>query len=145
VRQLFLDTSALVAVWHKRDGHHERAARFLDECLRDGTVFVTTDYVFDEVVTFLRRRGGHALAVRVGEALRASRQVRVLEVQAPVRDRAWEVFVRHEDQELSFTDCVSFAVMRALDLREVFSFDRDFAAMGFLLLPTPRDPGPYAR
>ena len=31
---------------------------------------------------------------------------------------AWPLFASHADQELSFTDCTSFALMRELDLRE---------------------------
>jgi predicted nucleic acid-binding protein len=34
-------------------------------------------------------------------------------------------------RELSLVDCVSFVVMRQLNLKNAFAFDRDFLAQGF--------------
>jgi predicted nucleic acid-binding protein len=38
------------------------------------------------------------------------------------------------DQGMSFTDCVSFAIMRRRRIRTVFTFDRHFQQAGFRLL-----------
>ena len=52
------------------------------------------------------------------------------------RVAAWELFVRYADQRFSFTDCTSFALMRAIGIAEAFTFDRrDYAAAGFGVLP----------
>lgn len=48
---------------------------------------------------------------------------------------AWQIFARYRDQTFSFTDCTSFAVMRALRLTEAFTGDQHFRTMGFLLKP----------
>ena len=50
------------------------------------------------------------------------------------KPRALNVYERLEDARLSFTDCVSFAVMRALEISAAFAFDRDFERAGFRLL-----------
>lgn len=34
-------------------------------------------------------------------------------------------------RQLSLVDCVSFVVMRQLNLKTAFAFDRDFATQGF--------------
>ncbi len=39
------------------------------------------------------------------------------------------------DQGPSFTDCVSFVLMKRRRLRRVFTFDRHFAAAGFEMWP----------
>ena len=66
----------------------------------------------------------------------ASSWCRILEISAELRQSAWEIFVRYADQPFSFTDCTSFAVMRAMRLSEAFTFDRgDFSAAGFIALP----------
>ena len=39
------------------------------------------------------------------------------------------------DQEVSFTDCVSFALMREAGIRRAFSFDRHFDLLGFQRSP----------
>ncbi len=52
-----------------------------------------------------------------------------------MRDAAWQLFVRYHDHVFSFTDCTSFALMRAMSLEEAFTFDRgDFATAGLATL-----------
>lgn len=134
-RLIFVDTSAWVAAFVDRDQHHEAAANVMEKLLDEGKMFLTTDYVFDETVTRLRYEGGHAQAVKVGEQILASRVARVVEVGRKLRDEAWRIFKKTGDQELSFTDCTSFATMRKFGLTEAFTFDEDFQRMGFLALP----------
>ncbi|MGD2148953.1 MAG: hypothetical protein PVH41_19830 [Anaerolineae bacterium] len=38
-------------------------------------------------------------------------------------------------RQLSLVDCTSFALMRELELHNVFSFDRHFSKQGFSTLP----------
>ncbi len=102
---------------------------------KKGRPLCTSTYVVDETLTLLRRRVSHAAAVGFGERVEQGRWCRVVEVDEPVRLAAWELFVRHHDRALSFTDCTSFARMRSMGLREAFSFDADFAAVGFSPLP----------
>jgi predicted nucleic acid-binding protein len=44
---------------------------------------------------------------------------------------AASLFRRHKDKEWSFTDCVSFAVMRELNIRDCFTTDHHFEQAGF--------------
>jgi hypothetical protein len=43
-------------------------------------------------------------------------------------------FRKHGDKAWSFTDCVSFAVMRELRVRDAFTTDRHFRQAGFVPL-----------
>jgi len=47
------------------------------------------------------------------------------------RFKAWEMFKKYEDKDLSFRDCTSFILMNNLKLRKAFSFDEHFKQMGF--------------
>ena len=38
---------------------------------------------------------------------------------------------KYADQRVTFTDCVSFAIMRRRRIRTAFTFDRHFEARGF--------------
>jgi predicted nucleic acid-binding protein len=99
---------------------------------------ITSSDVVDEVVTLLRMRLGHHVAVEVGDALFDSRWCQLLEIDSGLRQRAWTLFKRFEDQTFSLTDCTSFAVMQSLGIQEAFTFDRrDFGAAGFVPLPGP--------
>jgi predicted nucleic acid-binding protein len=136
VNAIFVDTSGFVALTDKRDQHHARAKRFFRLLARTRKPFVTSTYVADEVITLVRMRIGHAVAVEVGNAILGSKWCRMLDVDEQLRASAWTIFTRYKDQEFSFTACTSFSIMRALGLDEAFTFDqRDFAAAGFSAMP----------
>lgn len=42
---------------------------------------------------------------------------------------------KYADQKVSFTDCVSFVLMRRQGIERAFSFDKHFPAAGFRLWP----------
>ncbi len=50
-------------------------------------------------------------------------------------ERARHLFFQYRDNDLSFTDCTSIAVMRELKLTTVITTDRHFQQVGFTLLP----------
>ena len=52
-----------------------------------------------------------------------------------IRKSAWDIFLKYSDQELSFTDCTSFALMKNLGLKKAFTFDSHFLILGFECLP----------
>lgn len=133
--RVFVDTSAWVALYYRRDQAHARSVRFWRELQRRPTRLVTTDYVFAEAVTLTRYRVGHAAACGLGDIISQSRVVDFAEVTTQVRTEAWELFKKYDDKEFSFTDCTSFVVMRELDLTDAFAFDEHFRQFGFRLWP----------
>ena len=91
----------------------------------------TSDYVFDEVVTLtLARTENHEKAVRIGQRIRGEggfpSLIRLQYVTPPIFDDAVEVFERYDDQQLSFTDETTVALLRHHDIDSVLSFDDDF-------------------
>ena len=44
---------------------------------------------------------------------------------------AIDLFAKFADQGVSFTDCVSFALMRKNRIRKAFTFDQHFLFAGF--------------
>ena len=44
---------------------------------------------------------------------------------------------KYADQNITFTDCVSFAIMTRHKIRTVFTFDRHFRVAGFDVIPGP--------
>ena len=45
---------------------------------------------------------------------------------------------KYADQQISFTDCVSFAMMRRLGIGAAFAFDRHFRDAGFQMITKPQ-------
>ena len=139
MEHLFVDTTYLVARFNRRDRHHRAVEEFIRARGEPGAPryrFVTSDYVFDEVITtLLFRSGRHDEAASAGAALRGSEAVEILHVDESTADDAWALFLDRPDKLWSFTDCVSFVLMDRLGIRSALSFDRNFREAGFATLP----------
>lgn len=103
--------------------------------MENGHPFVTTDYVLDESYTTIRKNAGHHVAVKFGEDLRASSSVEVRYVTPEIIEEAWKIFKKYSDHRFSFTDCVSFTLMKQMRIETAFTFDSDFRTFGFILKP----------
>jgi len=130
--RLFVDTGAWFAFFVRSDPDHERVARTLERC--QGRL-VSSEYVFDELVTLLRNRVSHRDAVTVGEALRGGEVASLVSVGPRDVQGAWRIFSSQSDKRYSFTDCTSFALMRRLGLDTAVAVDGHFRQAGFVVLP----------
>jgi uncharacterized protein len=136
MERLFVDTGGWFAFFVASDPDHATTAAVLSQW--EGRL-LTTDYIFDELVTLVRYRAGHRQAVRVGTALRDRRNVDLVRVLAEDLETAWRTFVRQSDKQYSFTDCISFAVMKRLGLSTAAAVDDHFRQAGFRVVPGGHD------
>lgn len=129
---VFVDTGVLYAD-HDRDAtRHETAATAL-EALYDGefgTPYVS-DYVYDEVVTLTARRTGSiAAGAQLGKRIRGvddyPAAFELCNVSSAIFSDAIDIFETYDDQQLSFTDATTVALIRHHDFDQVLSFDDDF-------------------
>ncbi len=134
-RAVFVDTSCWIGFFMPQDQHHEAAVAALDDLAQAGRPLLTSDLVVAETVTYLRMRGTSRAAGRAWDALERGDVVRILETGRIQRRKAREIFGRLETPRLSVADCVSFALMAELGLREAVTFDEDYRKAGFALLP----------
>ena len=135
---MFVDSAALKADYDSGDDHHAEARELMARIQARKTEissFLTTDYVLDEAITLTRFAHSHGKAVELADATLASRFVRVVYTGEELFSAAKKVFRQRADKEWSFTDCVSFAAMRAEGVRTAFTFDGHFKQAGFDALP----------
>ena len=131
VDEVFVDTSAWLALNDKTDEYHNRSVSKGSEIKKQRTELITSEYIIDESITLVRYRVSHHAAVIFGGALLLSSIVKIIDITNEDRFKAWEIFKRYWDKELSFTDCTSFAVMERLKLKKAFTFDEHFKKVGF--------------
>ena len=132
---VFVDTGAFVALALRRDDHHAAALRCFERLVKAKTPLITTDWVFGETVSFIRRRAGYGAAREVGERMRQSTALEIVVSNEEVVDRGWEQFLNYRFDDLSLVDCISFVTMRTRRVRQAFTFDGHFAEAGFDLVP----------
>lgn len=129
---VLVDTGVVYADHDMDATCHDTAASAL-EAVYDGGFGqpYISDYVFDESVTLTRTcTGSHAAATGLSDRLRGrDRYPRVydlLYVTAAVFADSIEVFERYDDQDLSFTDATSVALIRRHDIDGILSYADDF-------------------
>lgn len=129
---LFVDTSAWFALANRSDPDHDAVRETLTH--HDDRL-VTSNFVFDETVTLARYRPGHHAAEKIGDSLLDANVVRLVRATSDDELRAWELFRKRSDQPYSYTDCVSFEMMRRLKLTSAAALGEDFVREGFEVLP----------
>ncbi len=124
---VFVDTGAWFAAFVPNDPDHEAASAWLSQ---NTATLVTTDYVLDELLTLLKRRGEFDRALRLGEHLLRGRIARFEWVTPPDVEAAWEIYRQFRDKAWSFTDCTSRVVIERLSISAAFAFDQHFRQFG---------------
>lgn len=126
---IFVDTGNWYAVNVEEDPDHERTRELFLGAMSD---LITTDYVVDELLTLLSARGNRDIAVRIGERFWTQEASDLEWTKEDDIWEAWRVFTTFNDKQWSFTDCVSYAVMKRLGIREAFALDEYFKQFGFV-------------
>lgn len=130
MKGIFVDTGAFVAKEIIADQHHESAVRGWAGA-RDFRLY-SSEHVLDESATLIARRTTYAWAAEWGaDVLEAG--IEWLRTEDTDRPQAFALMKKYADQGVSFTDCLSFLLMKRAGIRSVFGFDRHFEAAGFRL------------
>ena len=132
---IFVDTGAFLARYLPRDDDHDRATRSWKTLVRRKWKCYTSNFVLDETFTLLARRSSYSFAAERARTLYASRALEILRPILEDEHEALVLFEKYADQEVSFTDCISFALMKRQHVRRAFAFDRHFKDAGFELWP----------
>ena len=128
---MLVDTSCLAALLDEDDVEHADAVDLWRRAAAERLCVLTSNYVVLETCAVLRRRLG----------ISAMRKL-VLQILEPValewvtredHERAVEALLVDDRRRPSLVDCVSFEVMRRLDVGECLTFDQHFAEQGFVV------------
>lgn len=135
MKKALVDTGAFFAQRNPTDEHHQRAMQGFADLASSSVLLYSTEHILDETLTLLARRESYAYAAEAGEDLLGSRALRWLDATESDWTAALKLMRKYADQAVSFTDCISFAVMKRESIRDVFGFDRHFLVAGFRLWP----------
>lgn len=134
MKAVFVDTGAFLAKEIAADQHHEAAASAWRDLADQRIVMYSSEHILDESTTLLARRTNYAWAAGWGvDVLNAG--IRWLKSDRTDLEAAFRLMRKFADQGVSFTDCLSFALMHRERVRSVFGFDRHFVAAGFNIWP----------
>ena len=119
----------MFAVLDADDRYYPRARELWEQLIAISEDLVCTNYVLIETFALIQRRLGME-AVRTFEE-DVSPLIRVYWVSESDHRSGVTALLTAGRRDFSLVDCLSFLVMRRLDLRVAFTFDEDFLAQGF--------------
>lgn len=132
---LLVDTGAWFALADRSDKHHRDAVDIYPRLLNRCNHLTTTNLVIAETYILIRRALGHQAAIAfLGNASASPRIVKIYS-DSELEKAAEDILRKYQDQDFSYTDAVSFAVMKRHEIARVFSFDKHFLTAGFSLIP----------
>jgi hypothetical protein len=132
---IFIDSGAFLARYIERDQYHAGATEHWQKLQTDRRRCFTSNFVLDETITLLARRTTYEFAAERARNLYESHELSILRPDGDDEDAALDLFEKYADQSVSFTDCVSFALMERHNIRTAFSFDHHFRIAGFEVEP----------
>lgn len=130
---VFVDSSALIALWNKDDSAHELAISKASKLQLEENSLIVSNIVVGEVLTVLSMKLGINRANKFWEYV-ANNKLKVVFVDEDIFDKAWDIFEKRTSKNLSFFDCTSFVVINEFNIDKVFSFDSDFKKHEFNLV-----------
>ena len=130
-----IDSNVFIAVWHTRDQYAAHASAIL-EAFAEGKIEIlyTTNYVIVETVNFLLRKTTFDVALQAYEYMTMTDRLKVIYCDKLSDDSAALLFVRHKN--LTITDCSLIIAGRMKNIKNIFSFDKGFDAVGMHRLET---------
>ncbi|MDO8586338.1 MAG: PIN domain-containing protein [Armatimonadota bacterium] len=128
----FVDTSAFIALLIAEDEHHRTAGKIWQRLVASDEQLVTSNYTLVETCALLHRRSGISTVRTFIEDLLPVVLVQWVDVE--LHTTGVGGMLTSGNRGPSIVDCVSFALMRKLKLRQVFTFDRHFREQGFDLV-----------
>ena len=131
---ILVDTAAFYALLDRSDPAHPAAVVVLERLRAADAALVTHQYVLVETTALLQRRLGMAAVRRFTDDLLPLAEV--VWIDAELHAQAREALLAANRRDISLVDRVSFVVMRRLGIGQAFTFDADFAAEGFDVVPS---------
>jgi len=135
---VLVDTGAWIALMNRRDPLHGASSEHFGRLRSAGSRLLSTNYITDETATRLRYDAGLPAALLFRESIESARRLgllRIVWIDPRLEQRAWVLLEAHPEVPLSLTDASSVVVARGHAVKELFTFDADFRALGFRIGP----------
>ncbi len=131
---VFIDTGAFIAKFIRSDRFHLRSIEMWEILEKKKEKIVTSNFVLDETFTLLARQSSYAFSAQIAHAVYSSEIIKIIRPSHDTELSALLLFEKFSDQKVSFTDCISFQLMKEYRIKTAFSFDKHFSLAGFSLV-----------
>jgi predicted nucleic acid-binding protein len=131
--EIFVDSSAFIALYDKADALHHKAILLSQKSPKEDINLISSTNIIMETSTLLSMRISHQKAVDFLTDIRNG-TIEIVNPDIGLITEAEEIFVNQKSKNVSYSDCICFAIMKEKGINIAFSFDKDFEKNGFRLL-----------
>lgn len=123
--QFFIDSGVWIAAFNKKDKHHTAAGKIIHHLLDEqiDKVYIS-DYVFDEVTTYIKKKISPESSILVAEAMLDSHRIEIIFMNEKIFNASYHIFKMYD--RLSFTDASIVVMMKNRKIKQLYSFDSGF-------------------
>jgi predicted nucleic acid-binding protein len=132
MRKYFADAWFFIALFDRRDSHHQRASRLVSRI--PALDMVTHDAVFTEVLAYFSEEGVAMRQNAVQRVRNALRMAQTLPADRNLFLLGLDRYAARPDKEYSLVDCMSMVLMEQRGIRHVLTNDHHFAQAGFVVV-----------
>ncbi|CAD5919562.1 type II toxin-antitoxin system VapC family toxin [Planktothrix agardhii] len=136
MKQVFVDTSAWIALLNIDDIWHEKACQIRLKLLKQNYIFVTSQFILlevgDALCSPLARQNTADFIKNLGNI----KSTRVISIREDLLDLGLALYESRQDKDWGLTDCISFVIMQRENITEAFTTDKHFEQAGFIRLLT---------
>ncbi len=131
-KMIFVDTNAIIALVVEDDQFHQKAVDWLQN---NTEKLITSNFIIIETLGWLRYMKGKNIAVETGKNLYSGEGITLERVTLRDEKDAWKLFQKVSKRSISMVDCITSVVMKRLNIKGIFTFDRDFIDFDFTIIP----------
>lgn len=125
---VFADTYYFLGLVSRKDKAHQQCLEFSES---SDWPIVTTTWVLMEVGDALCRGRDRVVFPQLLEDLKQDPDTLFLPADQEQFDRGFDLFQSRTDKQWSLTDCISFVVMKEMELTDALTSDHHFQQAGF--------------
>ncbi len=136
--RVLIDTSAFIANLIENEKYHDLVKDQYQTYRRHRAEFITTDYVYDELITRVRYDFGVDQMKEVMNLITRSlkrQDLTLLWTDKHIFQEAQTILARFSDHALSFTDATLCAYYKEAEIDDLFTLDQDFTKVGLKVRP----------
>lgn len=134
MKKVFVDTSGWLAVLLSSDFHHQRAIEYYRKMLASGHDLVTHDGILLELGNALSGLQTRNIVLNLIQKIFSSQKIELIPLTSELLDSGWKLYSERPDKEWGIVDCISFELMKRLNISEALTADRHFEQAGFTKL-----------
>ncbi|MDO8498045.1 MAG: PIN domain-containing protein [bacterium] len=129
---VFIDSDAFIGLIKEDDAHYSQTQRSFSRLYKEKYEYITSNYVFSEVITVLSLRVGREGAIKFIDTIKTPlSEYRVVWINEEIEEKAIEIYKKQTSKNVSFVDCTNMALMELHNIPLIFSFDRIYRKNGY--------------